>query len=478
MFRGLIYYYATYCLIAVAIAALTTPLLRMLAFRIGALDRGIGRRVHDGVVPRLGGGGIFLGFMAPLLFVLLRGARSAGTEQLVGIMVAGTIIFALGVRDDLRGSPIWMKLAAQTVAALVVWWWGVRIEQIANPFGEPFHLGWLSLPATVLWVVVITNAINLVDGLDGLAASTGMLIAVTLIFFSPAKDHLLILACVVLLGSLAGFLVHNFPPATIFMGDSGSLLVGFLLAALSIVASAKASAMAAAMLPILAFSHPLMDMTYAVLRRYHRGLPLGHADKEHIHHKLLEMGLSKRWALFALSGMNLFVAALAIFFVQKQRNVGILPLVLAVGLGVVGLRLFGYVTMPAITGEFLRLFVRNRRRRHLSYLLANVRRQAEQAQEIGALRDALEELAREVGCDQARLDIDLPGFVNPVFSFGGPEATEPLVGIEVPIVVGGQRIGTFRIDRRASAGAPAGADEIIDVVSGGVSGYFARRGTG
>lgn len=479
MFRGLIYYYATYCFVGALIAALTTPLMRVLAFRIGAVDLGKGRRIHTGIAPRLGGGGVFLGVMIPLLFVLLRGAHSAASNQLVGILLAATIIFALGVLDDLRGAPVWQKLAAQTVAALVIWWWGIRIELVANPFGAPFHLGWLSLPVTVLWVLVITNAINLVDGLDGLAASTGMLIAVTLIVFTPAKDHLLILACVVLIGSLAGFLVHNFPPATIFMGDSGSLLVGFLLAALSIVASVKAGAMAATMLPILAFSHPLMEMVYSVVRRYHRGLPLGHADKEHIHHKLLNMGFSRRNALFAIMSMNVVVAATAILMVQRQQKVGFLPLVVFAVLVVAGLRLFGYIETRAINAECLQLFIRNRRRRHLSYLLGRVRQRVEQARDLGTLRDALEELAKDAAFNRVRLDIDLPGVVNPGFSFGESEASETLVGIDVPIVVGMQRIGTFQIQRRAAAGALAGADEIFDVISEVLNGFFKHyRGTG
>ena len=476
MFRGLIYYYATYCLVGALIAALATPLMRMLAFRIGAVDRGQGRRVHDGLVPRLGGGAIFLGLMAPLLFVMLRGARSAASGQLVAILLAATIIFAAGVIDDFHGAPVWKKLAAETAAALLIWSWGIRIEQLANPFGESLQLGWLSLPVTVLWVVVITNAINLVDGLDGLAAATGILIAVTLIVFTPSKDHLLILACMVLIGSLAGFLVHNFPPATIFMGDSGSLLVGFLLAALSIVASTKASAMAAMMLPILAFAHPLMEMVYAVARRYHRGLPLGQADKEHIHHKLLDMGLTKRTALFSLVGMNTVIATLAILMVQRQHKVGVLPLVLFVALIVAGLRLFGYIKMRGITGEFLRLFARNRRRRHQSYLLARVRSRAEQARDIGALSAALEELVKDAGCVSARLDVDLPGFASPAFIYGEQGRAELLVGIEVPVVVHDRRVGTFQIQRRAAAGAFVGADEIINVVSVAVSGFFGRQG--
>jgi UDP-GlcNAc:undecaprenyl-phosphate GlcNAc-1-phosphate transferase len=472
---GLSYYYATYGLVALGVALLTTPLMRALAFRVGALDTGTGRRVHDGVVPRLGGGGIFLGVMVPLLFVIVRGARSEALHELLGILLAATIIFLLGVYDDLRGAPIWKKLSAETVAALVIWSWGIRIEVIGNPLGPALHLGWLGLPVTVLWVVVITNAINLVDGLDGLAATTGILIAAALIVFTPARDHLVILACMVLVGSLLGFLGHNFPPATIFMGDSGSLFVGFLLAALSIVASAKATAMTAVMLPILAFAHPLMEMVYAVLRRYHRGLPLGTADREHIHHKLLAMGLSKRTVLSVLTAMNLLIAGAALFVTRAQLRVGLLPLALFLLLVVAGLRLFGYVRVQTVTAEYLALFLRGRDRRRAAYLVGRVREKATEAGDLGALRDALEEMVRDAGCERARLELDLPGLVNPVFSFGPEEGAPALVAIEVPILSGAQRIGTFHIYRRASAGTLAGAADIVEGVSAAVSGFFERQ---
>jgi len=193
---------------------------------------------------------------------------------MLGVLIASTMVFLIGLYDDFRSVRVRYKLIGEIIAAGIVYAWGVKITILTNPFGTAFVLGWLSLPVTVLWIIIITNAFNLIDGIDGLAAGTGILIAATLFFLLEGSDIHLRLTFALLAGSLAGFLVYNFPPASIFMGDSGSLFAGFLLASVSIISSHKATAMATMMIPVLAFSMPVIDMLYAVLRRYYRGIPL------------------------------------------------------------------------------------------------------------------------------------------------------------------------------------------------------------
>jgi UDP-GlcNAc:undecaprenyl-phosphate GlcNAc-1-phosphate transferase len=379
-------HYAAYVLVAFVISLIFTPVMRQLAYRVGALDRGTGRRVHQGVVPRLGGGGIYLGFMLPLAWWAIRYPGATGRHQLFGIALAATIVFAIGLYDDLHGAPIRNKLVAETAAALVLYAWGLRIEVVSAPFGGHWHLGWLALPATVLWVIVITNALNLVDGLDGLAAGTGILIASALFVLAPVREIYVGLALLVLVGALLGFLRHNFPPATIFMGDSGSLLVGFLLSAFSLLSSFKAAAVVTLLVPVLIFSHPLLDMVYAVLRRYYRGLPLGSADREHIHHKLLEMGFSRRTVLAILVGVNLSALLVAAVAAQRQLRGDVVILALMPIVSILGLRLLGYRGVRPVLRDEVKVLGMDRHRRYLMYLIREFRGQ------LGRLRTE-EELA-------------------------------------------------------------------------------------
>jgi UDP-GlcNAc:undecaprenyl-phosphate GlcNAc-1-phosphate transferase len=223
------------------------------------------------------------------------------------------LILALGIYDDIKGANAGKKLTVQTIAALILFFFGFEIQTISNPFGSPIHLGWLSLPATVFWLVGLSNAFNLIDGIDGLASgvaffATSALLAVAL-FLGNILPSLFTAA---LAGATLGFLRYNFNPAKIFMGDSGSLFLGFTIAAISIHGSAKAHAAVAILIPIVALGLPIMDTLLAIGRRVYRGLPIPTADREHIHHKLIKYGFSHRRAALILYSFCVVLSSLAI----------------------------------------------------------------------------------------------------------------------------------------------------------------------
>jgi UDP-GlcNAc:undecaprenyl-phosphate GlcNAc-1-phosphate transferase len=469
------YYYLSYFLVALMLSLFLTPLFRSLSYKIGALDRGEGRRAHQGIVPRMGGGGIYLAFALPLGFALTRGNWDETHLRMAAILVAATVVFAVGAYDDLRGAPIRNKLAVEVAAALIIYAWGIRIETISNPFNGALVLGWFSLPVTVLWVVVITNAFNLIDGLDGLAAGTGILIAAALFLVFPGESMLMTLTFLLLIGSLFGFLRHNFPPATIFMGDSGSLLVGFILASLSILASAKATAMATIMLPIIAFSHPLMDMIYAVLRRYHRGLPLGEADREHIHHKLLDMGLSRTKVLLTLYGVNLLILGGALLFLRGKYRVDFIFLAALVVAALVGLRLLGYVEFQAFAHLNIRNYQLGRKRRYFTYVLKRFRAGAAKSRTLDELKGYLEELAIEYGFHHVTITLKQSVKQFPLYVYRGQGEADKPIRLEFPITRGDEEIGKVTLLKEVDDDYLLCTTELSRSLIEGVSSFLGRN---
>jgi UDP-GlcNAc:undecaprenyl-phosphate GlcNAc-1-phosphate transferase len=264
------------------------------------------RHGHRLPVPRLGGVAVFSGLAAALLVAKLADMvihqRGAEITSLTFALAAGSaILFLLGLYDDVRGAPPLAKLTAQTVAALVVVYGGFRIDVIALPPNIEFSLGAWSIPITVLWLVGVTNAVNLVDGIDGLAGG------VTIIALCVTTGAAIVLGngdvtwqTFALIGALLGFLRYNVPPARIFLGDSGSLVVGFLLAALSVKGATRQDGALFALAPIFALSYPLLDTGIAILRRFLRSQPLSRADGRHIHHQLRAVGFGPRRAVIVI----------------------------------------------------------------------------------------------------------------------------------------------------------------------------------
>ena len=296
------------------------------------------RHLHTIPVPRLGGVAIYVSFVAIVVsstFAFPRlgigGVPSAGT--LLGILGPATLVFSLGLFDDLRSVSAYKKFAIQTVAAVWLYAQGFGIHQldlIAD--GQPFRWAY-SLPLTVLWVLLITNAFNLIDGLDGLAAGSALFsISVVLVLSLVAHDPLVAFLAVAMAGATLGFLRFNFHPASIFLGDSGSLFIGFMLAALALAGSQKAPTMVAVSIPILSLGLPILDVTLAVARRFLAGKPLFGADRAHIHHKLLKRGLSQREAVLILYAVSAAFGFLSLALMQGRGRIAFILAVTGVGI--------------------------------------------------------------------------------------------------------------------------------------------------
>lgn len=322
-------------LAAAAVCMLATPAVRKFACRIGAMDvPGESRRIHDHPIPRLGGLALFAGFIAGVLpFMSI-------DEPVQGILLGSVIIVVTGAVDDLLSLRPWVKLVLQLVAALVAVEHGVVIRLLTNPgdtSAGTIALGALSVPVTILWIVGMTNALNLIDGLDGLAAGTcgigcASMLAVTL-FLPEATEISVILAA--LGGSCLGFLPFNTNPAKIFMGDSGSLLLGYVLSTASVLGLFKMYTLVAFAVPVLTLAVPLADTVFAVVRRVLRGESPFHPDREHIHHRLLALGLTQKQAvavLYAASGI--LGAASVLLAANAAKRFWLLLAAVAVALGV------------------------------------------------------------------------------------------------------------------------------------------------
>lgn len=292
--------------VALVISFMATPHAKLLAEKIGAIDVPKDkRRMHKEPIPRLGGIAIFAGFlMAFLLFGVL-------TPEMLGILAGSVIIVFLGVLDDRKPLPASLKLIVQIVAATIVALCGVRIEVFTNPIltqaNEYIVLGNLSIPVTIIWICAVTNAVNLIDGLDGLAAGVASISSTCLLVIAlmlSEANIAVFTACIA--GACIGFLPYNLNPAKIFMGDSGSTFLGFSLACISISGVFKAYAVISFAVPLLVLALPIFDTTVAILRRIKNKKPIMQPDRGHLHHKLIDMGFSQKQAvmiLYSIAGL-------------------------------------------------------------------------------------------------------------------------------------------------------------------------------
>jgi UDP-GlcNAc:undecaprenyl-phosphate GlcNAc-1-phosphate transferase len=325
--------------LAAGLSAALAGVVRRLALAQGALDHPAPNKPHRAATPTLGGLAVALPFLGLLwATVLLRGGPLPMT-QLVGYTAGALIVLALGVYDDLHGCGAGMKLTVQTVAALFLVASGFGIEQVTNPLNDAVPLAGLGLPLTVLWVAGLTNAVNLIDGLDGLAASVVLIAAATLFTIAVRFDEPAVaLPAALLAGGLAGFMPANRPPARLFLGDTGSLFLGYTVAAISLLHNRKGTLTVTLLLPVVLMAFPLLDTALAFGRRVLRLQHPFQGDTEHLHHRLLRLGLSPAQTLAAFCGVGvaLGLAAHGLAGLPKQLSVvatGVLALVLFVLLG-------------------------------------------------------------------------------------------------------------------------------------------------
>ncbi len=321
-------------IIAAGMALLVTPGVIFLAKKTGALDKPDARKVHKNPIPRIGGLGIYLAFMAAMTAVLVLVSVDAEVQQeIVGLMVSGTLIVVIGLIDDYTNLPAKVKLLGQIIAACVlVIGFDVRIDFITDPFGDYLFLEYLAVPATLFWIVGLTNTVNLIDGLDGLAAGVSSIAAVTIFLVALQQGFMLVaVLTAALAGAAFGFLYYNFNPARIFMGDSGSMFLGFMLAGISVIGAVKSAATIALIVPILALGLPIMDTTFAIVRRYRGGVPIFKPDKGHLHHRLLDLGFTQRQAvllMYVISAL-LGLSAVALTEVSPQMSIAIVCVVIS-----------------------------------------------------------------------------------------------------------------------------------------------------
>lgn len=312
-------------LLALIISLIITPIVKQLAIRWGVMDKPDQRKVHQQLMPRMGGLAIFLSFA---LVVLITQPLS---KTIIGLLVGSAWIISVGIVDDFKGLSPKVKLMGQIIGALILIAFGLRVDFITNPFSEGMLiLGKLAIPITVLWIIGVTNAVNLIDGLDGLAAGTSGIAALTMALvvlsqyiLSPelfVGSLMVIPLALILLGSLLGFLKYNFHPAQIFMGDSGSMFLGFTLAALAITGLAKGAAVISVFIPIVILGIPILDTFFAILRRYLNKQPIFQPDKHHLHHCLLEKGLSHKQTVLVIYGINLVLGASAVLMTWLDND--------------------------------------------------------------------------------------------------------------------------------------------------------------
>ena len=321
-------------LIAVVVALAITPLVMLLAKKTGAIDAPDPRKVHKKPIPRIGGIGIYIAFMVSFLTLVDFNQLPMETaDGIIGLLVGGTMVVLVGIIDDYTNLPAKVKLLGQIAAACAVVAFDVRIDFVTDPFGDYLYLEYFAIPVTIFWLVGLTNTVNLIDGLDGLAAGVATLASVTIMLVA-LQDELALVAVFTsaLAGAATGFLFFNFNPARIFMGDTGSMFLGFMLAGISIIGAVKSAATIALIVPVLALGVPILDTSFAIIRRYRGGVPIFKPDKGHLHHRLLDLGFSQRQAVLLMYVISaiLGLSALVLNTVSGGMAVAIVVCVMAV----------------------------------------------------------------------------------------------------------------------------------------------------
>ena len=335
-------------MIALGIALILTPAVIAFARQTGALDKPDARKVHVRPIPRIGGIGIYAAFMASILVQLIfADVTPEFMTSLIGLMIGGTIIVAIGIIDDYCDLPAKVKLLGQIFAAAVlVIGFDVRIDVITDPFGDYIYLEFLAIPATIFWVVGLTNTVNLIDGLDGLAAGVSSIAAVT-IFLVAMEEGIPFVAMVTaaLAGAAVGFLYYNFNPARIFMGDTGSMFLVFMLAGISVVGAVKSAATIALIVPILALGLPILDTTFAIVRRARNHRPIFKPDKGHLHHRLLAHGFTQKQAVLLMYVVSALFGLCAIALTAVSTQAAALIILIVAAAVLVGARKLGILQL-------------------------------------------------------------------------------------------------------------------------------------
>jgi len=427
------------------------------------------RHVHTLPVPRLGGVAIFFSFVSVVLvtmgiYKLLKIDSPLHIKQMVGLLGPACIVFLLGLLDDLYNlSPYW-KFGVQVAAATWLFVGGYGIHNLGLVHGGQVLGEIYCFPLTILWVVLITNAFNLIDGLDGLAAGSALFSTIVVFVMSlTVPNPFVTFLTIALAGATLGFLRFNFHPATIFLGDSGSLFIGFMLAALALAGAEKAPTIIAVAIPIVSLGFPILDVALAVGRRLLSGKPLFEGDKHHIHHKLLKLGLSQRDAVLSLYAVTAAFGFLSLVLLQERRAIALVLAVMGIGvfLGVQQLRYQEFA-------ELLSILQRVARRRQILANHVAIRQATEilrSCRDFDSICRVLKEALEPVGFDGVRfqklgqtkdtLTVAAPLRYSAdgswIYSWLQGETTEPAWELKVELANSSERWGYFSLIRMCNS---------------------------
>lgn len=297
-------------------AYVLTPPVRSLAQRLGVIAHPGGRRVHARPTPLLGGIAMYIGFLAGVLLVLGLDRDIALDKQILGVIVGATLVALMGILDDRFELPGWAQLLSMIAGGGILAGFGIQVRYVTNPFqgGQVMWLGAAAIPVTLIWVIMVTKAVDCMDGLDGLAAGISVIASGTLTLMAlrlgPRFESSAVMSAA-LAGAALGFLRYNYPPAKIFMGTVGAQFLGFVLAGISIAGAFKIATFVAIVAPILILGVPLFDTTFVVLRRAVNGRRIDEADTTHLHHRLLNRGLSHRQVIWVIYALTFILCAVA-----------------------------------------------------------------------------------------------------------------------------------------------------------------------
>lgn len=383
------------------VAAVLAPLVARIAHRHKLFDQPDAvRKLHGRAVPRLGGIAVVTAFFAPIAALILYDndiaqALRADATRAIAFGVGSVSIVALGIFDDLRGTNARQKFAVQLLVAGAMWFAGFRIDQVGGSMGFELELGMLSLPITIVWIVGVVNAVNLIDGLDGLASGIALAASLVLLGVAFVGDQvLLVLLMATLAGALVGFLIFNFNPARIFLGDSGSLFLGFVLAVASLWTHQKAStAVTVTLIPLFALAVPLIDTTLCIVRRVARSQNPFSPDREHLHHRLMALGHSHRSAVLTLWAIAGVFGLAAIEMLDDNAVRRGFAVVAAVAIGALLIRRVGIFGVTPMSGK--KLVVRARA------IASKVRT----SPNLDSAWRELETVLPTLGCNEVRLEV-------------------------------------------------------------------------
>lgn len=311
--------YAITFAIAFFITMVTTPFAKWLSFKFGAIDYPKDRGMHNEAMPRMGGIAMVLGFMITVLIIFFAD-NSISLNEFLGFFIGAIIIAVLGIFDDIYNLPAKFKFAVQIIAALIVIFSGIQIEIVMWPITATLQA--FSIPITLVWIVGVTNAVNLIDGLDGLAAGVSSITAMSLtVLCIITGSDTAVFFTVAIAGACMGFLPRNFNPAEIFMGDTGSTFLGFVLAVTSILGVFKGYALLAVCVSVLCIGLPVFDTAFAMIRRFINKQPIMQPDRGHFHHRLIDHGFTQKQAVLILYGISIILGSLGVFISLQDYRV-------------------------------------------------------------------------------------------------------------------------------------------------------------